>query len=148
LLKLLLLEGSRQGKRGLSAALELGPLLPEPGGQSGLGASLDFVLSQQWRAMALHLNNEPELARGNLSFTWQTTLIAELTEVAPVRPAVELRWEHATAPSENAYSALLGLIWTVTGDLAVDTATRLALAPEPAFEGRLGLTWTSRVWAE
>jgi hypothetical protein len=147
LAKYLLRTGVLQGEGGPSIAIEAGPLLPEVNGQRGVGVSLNFVVSERWRWLTLHLNNEGELSRGELVFGYTANLIGELELGSRLRPVAELGFEVEPSSGARAYSALGGVIWTVTDDLAFDAAGRVSKSDgENTLEVRVGLTWAARLW--
>jgi hypothetical protein len=145
-LKHVVLEGSLQGKRGASLAIEFGALLPtwtEPVLSDG-GIYLAMILSYAWPDLAVHFN--AALARspdGNPDAF--TTIIVEGHPSWRVRPVSEVLLERhgdATLPS-----VLVGCIWRVNDRLSLDAASRLAWSSgAPVFEARAGLTWTITVF--
>lgn len=145
--KILIRRGVLQGETGPSIAVETGPLLPELHGDRGFGASVNAILSERWSWLALHLNDEASLSRGDLNFAWLTSLIAEAKLQSPVRPVAEFVFERDFKAHENRYSGLVGAIWNVTDGFDLDAAGVIAtIAGERAFEVRLGLTWAIPVW--
>jgi hypothetical protein len=145
--KFLLRSGVLQEESGPSIALEAGPLVPEVNGQKGFGASVNLIVSEQWGWLTLHLNNEGELSRKDLDFAWATNLIGELDVGSKLRPVAELGFEIEPSSGAKGYTALGGVIWSVTEGFDLDAAARVGrLDGERAFEARLGLTWAVPVW--
>jgi hypothetical protein len=147
LAKYLLRAGVLQGRGGPSIAIEAGPLLPEVNGQGGLGVSLNFIASERWRWLTLHVNNEGELSRDELVFVYTTNLIVEFDLGVDLRPVAELGFEIEPNSGAQGYSALGGVVWTVADNLALDAAGRVGrLDGENTLEARLGLTCSVAVW--
>jgi hypothetical protein len=148
LLKGVLVPGVLQGVGGgPSVALEVGALTPGFRGQEAFGASADAVVSGRWRDLTVHVDSWFQLTRGELHPDWYEGVILEADLGAPVRPVGELYVEHELVANVTAWSALLGAIWRVRGDLAADVGVRGArVGGEGAAEVRLGLTWTLGVW--
>jgi len=146
LVKWLLRRGVLQGQRGPSLAFEGGPLLPEIHGEERFGAQARLILSYAWPALAVHANEQADLARsGNLAFF--SGVIVEGPRRLMIRPVAELfvaKEVHGGAD----YSALLGAIWPANAALTFDAGARLAREDGArAIEARLGLTWTSALWS-
>ena len=146
LVKWVLCHGVLQGERGLSIAFEGGPLLPEIHGEARFGAQARMIFSYAWPAVALHFNEQVDLARsGNPALF--SGVIVEGPRKLMIRPVAELFVEkelHASA----GYSALLGAIWPVSTAVTFDAGARIAREDAAgAFEARLGLTWTSSIWS-
>jgi len=137
--------GSLQDKTGPSIATEFGVLLPDSFGDSGFGASAAWIVSQRWDWGAVHLNAATALTREHhadvflgASFDSQTKWI--------VRPVAEIFYERDFGQFETK-SALVGLIWQVNEDLAVDVGVRHAITNlRPVNELRAGLTFGFPVW--
>jgi len=145
LVKWVLCRGVLQGERGLSVAFEGGPLLPEIHGEGRFGAQARTIFSYAWPALALHFNEQVDLARsGNIALF--SGVIVEGPRKLTIRPVAELfaaKELHAGAD----YSALLGAIWPVSEAVTFDAGARLAREDGArAIEARLGLTWTSSLW--
>jgi hypothetical protein len=149
LLKFLLRKGVLQEDSGPSIALETGPLTPEIAGEKGFGAIADLIVSEQAGWFIAHLNSIAELGRGDLAFTWTSTLIGEFRFNEIAWPVMELRWDREVRSGDSVYSALAGFIWSVTEGLDVDGAAMVASVDgQPSFQGRLGLTWATPFWGE
>src|SRR5207302_67817 len=117
-LKGVLREGSLQEKEGPSIATEFGALLPGIGGDRGTGASLAGIISQQWAIASAHLNAAASLTRQQHADLF-ASIIVEGPHEWPVRPVVEVFGEHDFGGT-SARSALIGAIWQVKDDIAMD----------------------------
>jgi hypothetical protein len=145
--KFLVRKGVLQDESGPSIAVEAGPLIPEVNGQKGFGASANLIISERWGGLTLHLNNEAQLSRSELDFSYAPSLIGEYEFGAAVRPVMELGFETEPKAGINTYSVLGGAIWGVTEGFDVDAAVRLASVDgTAAYEIRLGLTWAVGIW--
>jgi hypothetical protein len=140
LAKGVLRKGSLQEGTGPSVAAEAGLLLPTLPIAGGPGASLAFIASQRWPALAIHLNVEGDLLRDG-RFAFIGGGIFEGPQRWIVRPAAEF-----FAADQNGVAVVSGLaaaIWRATPDLSFDVASRLAHeAGERVVEIRAGLTWS------
>jgi hypothetical protein len=138
-LKSVLREGSLQDKPGPSIATEFGLLLPATRDEPGTGAGLAVIVSQRWQALTLHLNAEVAMTRQKLADT-AYSLIVEGPYSWPVRPVSEFFYEREFGGSEIG-SGLVGAIWQVNDNLAVDFALRGGWIDGVAFkEVRAGVT--------
>ena len=140
-MKHVFVKGSLQDATGTSVASECAVLLPEAHGSSGIGGECAAIVSNQWDALALHLNLGLGRAREH---DWARTasLIAEGPGKWLVRPVTELLAER-DSNGARLDSALLGAIWQHGDDLAFDIALRRAQASGGNFnEVRIGLTWS------
>jgi hypothetical protein len=144
-LKGVLREGSLQEGRGPSIAMELGPLLPTVNGEPGTGATATVIVSQRWRAAALHVNGEATLTRaGNLDLFGSTIL--EGPHEWPIRPVVEAFVEREFGAA-FIVSGLVGAIWQLKEGLSFDIGLRAArVGSDKAFEVRAGLTCATSLW--
>jgi hypothetical protein len=137
--------GSLQDKTGPSIATEFGVLLPDSMGESGFGASWAWIVSQRWEWGAIHLNAAAALTRehnGDLFLG----VIVEGPAKWTVRPVAEVFYEREFSQFETV-SGLVGLIWQVNEDLAVDVGLRHALTnAHPVNELRAGVTFGFPVW--
>jgi hypothetical protein len=138
--KTVLRRGSLQEGAGPSVACEAGVLLPDVNGESGAGASALVIVSQRWRALALH---------GNAGASWTRThqpgfftgVVAEGPDAWTVRPVGELVFEGSRGARPTS-AVLAGGIWRASPALAVDAAFRLSREEGAGgTELRLGLTW-------
>jgi hypothetical protein len=137
--------GSLQDKTGPSIATEFGVLLPDSMGESGFGASWAWIVSQRWEWGAIHLNAAAALTRehnGDLFLG----VIVEGPAKWTVRPVAEVFYEREFSQFETV-SGLVGLIWQVNEELAVDVGLRHALTnAHPVNELRAGVTFGFPVW--
>jgi hypothetical protein len=134
----ILRQGSLQDRSGPSVGVEVGLLLPGVGADPGVGASFAGIVSQRWSAVTVHVN-------GALLITHDHTLgavagtIVEGPSRWTIRPVAEMVLE------ENAgrtVSALVGGIWQVRKNLALDAGWRIARADGATLrEFRAGFTW-------
>ena len=132
--------GSLQGGTGLSVATEVGSLLPEINGESGIGLSGALILSQRWSAATVHLNGQVELSRAH-NLDLFSGVIVEGPYSWPIRTVGELFVEKEFGASHQ-LSALLGAIWRAADTLAFDAAVRGARKDGlNVIEFRAGLTW-------
>jgi hypothetical protein len=155
--KAVLREGCLQQHDGVSVATEVGVLLPQLGGEQGVGGSVAGILTKCFgRTFTVHLNGQVELTREeNLDLVGG--VILEGSQDGVVRPVAELYVEREFNVATT-YSGLLGLIWPVNENLDGDVGFRLAatsdvglLGPSlgstqetPLFEIRAGITWRYR----
>jgi hypothetical protein len=148
LLKIICIRGSLQGaSAGPSVALEVGALTPEVHHETGFGTSANLIVSQRWDWFVLHLNNQLELSRGDLTPIWTESLIAEWRVHETFWPVAELLWSREFSSGASEYSALLGAIWNVREGLSLDAAALVAsLDSALAIEARLGFTWAFQLW--
>jgi hypothetical protein len=144
-IKILLRKGALQDATGLSIATELGPLLPEIGGQNAFGAQANLITSYRWSALALHLNTSAAYSRAR-NFEGFASVIVEGPHEWVVRPVGELAVDAETNVSTS-YSGLVGAIWEAHERLAIDAALRASHAERgESYEVRLGLTWLLPLW--
>jgi hypothetical protein len=125
LVKHVIREGTLQDKAGASVAIECGLLFPSTNTSNGtVGISVDLITSYRFSRAALHLNlqvattpaQELDLFGG---------LIVEGPNSWRVRPVGEVYVETQTG-GYHAYSLLLGAIWQVHENLALDLGARVA----------------------
>jgi len=121
-LKGVLREGVLQDKPGPSIATEFGVLLPGANDQHGAGGSVAGIVSQRWKALTLHLNAAAAVTRQQHADLFLSA-IAEGPHEWPVRPVAEVVYERDFGRLETK-SALIGAIWQVRDDLAVDVGLR------------------------
>ena len=148
LVKFLVVPGSLQSVgRGPSAAVELGPLLPNVNGEEGLGASCDVIVSQRWPGLVLHANNWLQLTRGTRHVDWFEGVILEGSLEDAFRPVGEIFVEREWVARVTTWSGLIGGIWRARDGLDLDVGLREAsVGDQTATEVRLGLTWTVGLW--
>ena len=140
LLKHVLREGSLQDKPGPSIASEFGALLPGINDEHGTGAVLDAIASQRWDWGTLHLNAQIELTREQHADYFLDTII-EGPQDWVVRPVSEIFYERDIGMFRTR-SALIGGIWQVQDNIAVDFALRGALLNDHTVgEIRAGVTF-------
>jgi hypothetical protein len=146
LIKGVLREGSLQGGRGPSLAAEAGAFLPTLPAAGGPGASLAFIASQRWRALAVHLNVEGDFTRDQ-HFAFIGGAIVEGPDAWVVRPVSEFfAAQQSDSGVSPTLSALGGAIWRCRPGLDLDAAVRLAReADQRVLEIRAGLTWTFEI---
>jgi hypothetical protein len=144
LLKWVLRPGALQGQRGVSVALEAGPLLPELGGERRFGAQANVIVSHRGTFGTVHFNEEAAFSRaGNLELF--SSVILEAPAELLVRPVAEVFVEREFGAASE-YSALLGAIWSAAESIAVDGALRMAREDGArAFEVRFGFTWSQAI---
>jgi hypothetical protein len=148
LLKAVLLPGSLQEAGGSpSLAVEAGPLLPNVNGESGFGAMCNFIVSQRWHYVSVHVNSSASLTRSALHPNWFEGVIIEGPFATPLRPVAELFVEHEFLADETTWSALAGAIWRARDGLDFDFGLREAtIGDQPVTEVRLGATWALPLW--
>jgi len=139
LLKGVLREGSLQEKPGLSIGTEFGALLPGINDQHGTGAVLNGIVSQRWDWGTAHLNAQIELTRQQHVDYFLDSII-EGPHDWPVRPVAEIFYESDVSLFRTG-SALVGAIWQVQDNIAVDFGLRGArVNGQTAGEIRAGVT--------
>ena len=140
LLKVVLREGSLQEKPGPSIATEFGVLLPGINDQHGTGAVLNGIVSQRWDWGTTHLNVQVELTRQQHVDYFLDTIV-EGPHDWVVRPVTEVFYESDVSLFRTG-SALLGAIWQVQDNIAVDFGLRGArINGQTAGEIRAGVTF-------
>jgi hypothetical protein len=140
LLKAVLREGSLQEKTGPSVATEFGVLLPGINDQHGTGAILTGIASQRWDWGTTHFNAQIELTRERHADYFLDTII-EGPHDWPVRPVAEFFYESEVSVFRTG-SALVGAIWQVQDNIAVDFGLRGARTnSQTAGEIRAGVTF-------
>jgi hypothetical protein len=140
LLKGVLREGSLQEKPGPSIATEFGVLLPGINDQHGTGAILTGIVSQRWDWGTTHLNVQIELTRERHADYFLDTIV-EGPHDWPVRPVAEIFYESDVSLFRTG-SALVGAIWQVQDNIAVDFGLRGARTNgQTAGEIRAGVTF-------
>src|SRR6516162_7227854 len=140
LLKGVLREGSLQEKPGPSIATEFGVLLPGINDQHGAGRVLNGVVSQRWDWGTTHLNVQVELTRQQHVDYFLDTIV-EGPHDWVVRPVAEFFYESDVSLFRSG-SALVGAIWQVQDNIAVDFGLRGArINGQTAGEIRAGVTF-------
>ena len=139
-LKGMLREGSLQEKPGPSIATEFGILLPGIHDERGTGASVAGIVSQQWSWVTVHFNAAAALTREQHADIFIDAIV-EGPHEWPVRPVAEFFHERDFGQFQTR-SALVGAIWQVKDNLAIDFGLRGArLNDHPAGEIRAGVTF-------
>jgi len=140
LLKGVLREGGLQEKPGPSIATEFGVLLPGINDQHGTGAVLNGIVSQRWDWGTTHLNAQIALTRERHADYFLDTII-EGPHDWPVRPVAEFFYERDVSLFRTG-SALVGAIWQVQDNIAVDFGLHGArVNGQTAGEIRAGVTF-------
>ena len=140
LLKGVLREGSLQEKPGPSIATEFGILLPGINDEHGTGAILDGIASQRWDWGTIHLNAQIALTREQHADYFLDTII-EGPHDWVVRPVSEIFYERNVGLFRTR-SALIGAIWQVQDNIAVDFGLRGARVNDHTMgEIRAGVTF-------
>jgi hypothetical protein len=139
-LKGVLREGSLQEKSGPSIATEFGVLLPGINDEHGTGASLAGIVSQRWDWGTVHFNGAIAVTREQHADYFLDTII-EGPHDWVVRPVSEIFYEQDVSRFQTR-SALIGAIWQVKDNIAVDFGLRGARINErTAGEIRAGVTF-------
>ena len=139
-LKVVLREGGLQEKPGPSIATEFGVLLPGINDEHGTGAILTGIVSQRWDWGTTHFNAQIELTREQHVDYFLDTII-EGPHDWPVRPVAETFYESDVSLFRTG-SALVGAIWQVQDNIAVDFGLRGARTnAQTAGEIRAGVTF-------
>jgi hypothetical protein len=140
LLKGVLREGSLQEKPGPSIATEFGILLPGIRNEPGTGAILTGIVSQRWDWGTVHFNEQIALTRQQHADYFLDTIIEGPRDWL-VRPAAEIFYERDVGLFRTR-SALIGAIWQVQDNIAVDFGVRGArINDHTAGEIRAGVTF-------
>ena len=141
LLKGVLREGTLQEKPGPSIATEFGILLPGINAEHGTGAILTGIASQRWDWGTVHLNAQIALTREQQHADYFFDAIIEGPHDWPVRPVAEIFYENDVSLFRTG-SALVGAIWQVQDNIAVDFGLRGArINGQTAGEIRAGVTF-------
>jgi hypothetical protein len=139
-LKGVLREGSLQEKPGPSIATEFDVLLPGVHDEPGTGVGLTGIVSQQWRWATVHFNAAAALTREQHADYFLDTIIEGPHDWA-VRPVCEFSYKLDVGQFETS-AGLIGAIWQVKDNLAVDFAVRGArINDHSAGEIRAGVTF-------
>ena len=139
-LKTVLREGVLQDKAGPSVATEFGLLLPGIRDEHGTGASLAGSVSERREWGTLHINAAAAVTREQHADLF-IGLIAEGPHDWVVRPVAEVFYDRNIGSSQTR-SALVGAIWQLKEDVAIDIGFRGARVNEhTAGEIRAGLTF-------
>jgi hypothetical protein len=139
-LKYVIQPGVLQGQSGVSIATEFGPLLPGINADSGVGFSWAGIVSQRSDWGTAHFNVEANLTRDHQAEAF-VGVILEGPHDWKVRPVFETFYDRVWTETESR-SVLLGAIWQVDKDLALDAAYRYATVNGHAVnEIRAGITF-------
>lgn len=139
-LKGVLREGVLQEKPGPSIATEFGVLLPGVHDERGTGASLAGIISQRWEGGTVHFNAAAALTREQHA-DYFLDMIIEGPRDWVVRPAAEIFYDRNVGLFRTR-SALIGAIWQVQDNIAVDFGLRGARVNDhTAGEIRAGVTF-------
>jgi hypothetical protein len=139
LFKRVLREGSLQEKPGPSIATEFGILLPGVNDENGTGAIFTGIASQRWDWGTVHLNAQIELTREQHADYFLDTIIGGPHDWV-VRPVSEIFYERDIGLLRTR-TALIGAIWPVQDNIAVDFGLRGAhVNDHTAGEIRAGVT--------
>ena len=140
LLKRVLREGSLQEKPGPGVATEFGILLPGVNDEHRTGAILTGIVSQRWHWGTVHLNARIELTREQHADYFLDTIIEGPYDCV-VRPVAEIFYENDIGQFRTR-SALIGAIWQVQDNIAVDFGLRGARVNDHTMgEIRAGVTF-------
>lgn len=140
-LKGVLREGSLQQKPGPSIATEIGVLLPGINDEAGVGGSIAGIVSQQWPWITVHFNAVAAISRQQHADLFLGTIL-EGPHDWPVRPVAEIFHEREFGKFRT-ISGLIGAIWQVRDNLAIDIGLRRArLNQHTVDELRAGLTFS------
>src|SRR5439155_2960869 len=139
-LKGVLREGSLQEKPGPSIATEFGVLLPGVHDERGTGVSLAGIVSQRWDWGTVHFNAATALTREQHA-DYFLDMIIEGPHDWVVRPVSEVFYERDVGLFRTR-SALIGAIWQVQDNIAVDFGLRGAHVNDHTVgEIRAGVTF-------
>jgi hypothetical protein len=139
-LKHVLRPGSLQDKEGPSIATEFGVLLPDSTGENSVGASVAGIVSQRWDWGTVHFNTAFAVTREHRADLFLGTIV-EGPAKWKVRPVVEIFYEEEFGQAHTV-SGLVGAVWQVRENLAVDVGLRHALVNgRPVEEIRAGVTF-------
>jgi hypothetical protein len=140
-LKGVLRKGSLQNQSGPSIATEFGLLLPGINDEPGTGGSIAGIVSQRWSFVTIHFNAAAAVTREHHGDLFVSTII-EGPDDWPVRPAAEVFYERDFG-GVSTISGLIGAIWQLRDNLAVDVGFRGALTGDHTLnEFRAGLTFS------
>jgi hypothetical protein len=144
-LKGVLRDGVLQDKPGPSIATEFGVLLPGINDESGLGGSWAGIVSDRFGPVTVHFTAELALNRQNHGEVFLSTII-EGPYDWKVRPVGEIVYDREVGLRETS-SALVGAIWQIRDDLALDFGVREGRTNDLGFtEIRAGLTYSLPLW--
>jgi hypothetical protein len=140
-LKNVVREGSLQDGSGISLATEGSILLPGIGTDNGAGLEWTGIASQRWDWGTIHFNIAGILSRDQKAGVFLGTILEGPADWT-VRPVAEINYEREFGSSEE-YSGLLGLIWQLGKETALDIAYRHArIDGRPDEQLRMGIDFT------
>jgi hypothetical protein len=140
-LKGVLREGSLQDKTGPSVATEFSVLLPGINDEAGTGGSVAGIVSQQWPRLTAHLNAVAAVTRQQHGDLFLSAIVEGPRDWA-VRPVAEVLYERDLGRLRTT-SGLIGAIWQVGDDLALDVGLRHGRVNDrPLDEVRVGVTFS------
>ena len=142
-LKVVLKEGVLQDKRGVSFAIEAGPLLPSTlPHQHGVGFEAIGIVSGKVAPVTLHVNAGGGLSRGDPRAFGIWGVIGELPVHSKLRLVGEVNGESTQGERPN-NSALLGVIWQpTTSSVLFDAGLRRGFSRgAPDWEATIGMTF-------
>ena len=139
-LKHVVRRGVLQGETGPSVATEFGLLLPNVNAATFVKPSWTWIVSDRFPWGTVHLN-----FTANLMSDPRTDLLLDAIVEGPanwtVRPVAEF-YSDSVIGGPQIYSALVGAIWQINDDLAVDVALRHAIVGKDGeSEVRAGVTF-------
>jgi hypothetical protein len=144
-LKHVLRPGSLQNESGPSIATEFGALMPGINADAGFGASVAGIISQRWDWGTVTFNSQATLTRDHRADLFLSTILDGPSQWK-VRPVAETFYEEEFGQART-ISGLIGAIWQVRDNLAVDIGFRHALTNgQPVNEIRAGLTFGFPLW--
>jgi hypothetical protein len=133
-------EGVLQDKPGPSIATEFTVLLPGTPDEHGAGVGLTGIVSQRWSWGTVHFNAAAALTREQHADYFLDTIIEGPHDWA-VRPVCEFSYELDVGEFATR-SGLIGAIWQVNDNVAVDFGLRRArINDHTAGEIRAGVTF-------
>ncbi len=142
-LKAVVREGALQEKKGLSLALEAGPLLPSMApGEDGVGFEATGIASGRLAPLTYHLNLGGGVTREDKRGFATWGLITEVSVVPSFRLVGEVNGESVEDERPN-NAALLGFIWQPFAPKRfwVDAGIRRGITPAaPDWQATLGFT--------
>jgi hypothetical protein len=144
-LKGVLRDGVLQDKSGPSIATEFGILLPGVNDESGLGGSWAAIISYRFGPITVHFRGEAALTRQRHGEIFLSTIVEGAYDWV-VRPAVEVTFDREAGIRETS-SVLVGAIWQLRDDLALDFGVREGRTNNRGLtELRAGVTYALPMW--
>jgi hypothetical protein len=144
-LKGVLRDGVLQGKSGPSIATEFGVLLPGVNDEAGFGGSWAGIISYRFGPVTVHFNSEAALTRQRHGELFLSAIVEGPYDWV-VRPVAEIAYDRETGIRETS-SVLVGGIWQLRDDLAIDFAVREGRRNNQGLtEVRAGVTYSFRLW--